>query len=134
MTLGKRTSTTVTILPLFTLFALPFFLFPSLFYNTFNLCSSTLEFLLCSPSRRSTCLSRFHSLFLPGFSLMFLAWFFLFFSFSFLFSFVYQSRPIPLAFSIVFSKLHSLRTRRATFSKRQPTNVNARAENRDVVI
>lgn len=32
MTLGKRTSTTVTILPLFTLFALPFFLFPSLFY------------------------------------------------------------------------------------------------------
>ena len=32
MTLGKRTSTTVTILPLFTLFALPFFLFPSFFY------------------------------------------------------------------------------------------------------
>lgn len=132
MTLGKRTSTTVTILPLFTLFALPFFLFPSLFYFQPLFLQSRVPSLF---SFKTFYLS-FPASILFFFQVLvscFLRGFFCFSLFLFFF-FVYQSRLIPLAFSIIFSKLYSLQTRRATFSERQSTNVNARAENRDVVI
>lgn len=135
MTLGKRTSTTVTILPLFTLFALPFFLFPSLFYLQplflRSRVSSLFSFKTFYLSFPASILFFFRVLVSRLLRVFF---FFCFFSSSFLFFFIYQSRLIPLASFVLFFKLYSLRTQRATFSKRQSTNVNARAEDRDVVI
>lgn len=125
MTLGKRTSTTVTILPLFTLFALPFFLFPSFFYFQPLFLQSRVASLF---SFKTFYLS-FPASILFFFRVLVSCFLrvFLFLLFLFFFFFLYQSRLIPLASSILFFKLYSLRTRRATFSKRQWTNVNARA-------
>lgn len=134
MTLGKRTSTTVTILPLFTLFALPFFLFPSLFYLQPLFLQSRVSSLFSFKTFYLSFPASILFFFRVLVSCFLRVSFFCFFSFSFLFFFIYQSRLIPLASSVLFFKLYSLRTRRATFSKRQSTNVNACAEDRDVVI